>query len=318
MSGRKSRSDRQSRDERKNMKNLKRFGPVFIIIAALLWSFDGLLRRSLYALPPAIVVFWEHLLGALILSPFIIKNLKEIKLLTKKEWLAIAVVSLFSGALGTIFYTAALGKVNYIQFSVVVLLQQLQPIWAISMAALLLKEKISKKFIFWAVLAIIASYFVTFKDLRINLATGSGTVIAALLAISAGMMWGSSTSFSKIVLRKVSYKIATILRFVLAPLFTLPIIFALHQTNTLINLSSVQWTTLLTITLSTGLVALLIYYYGLKHTQVKVSAICELVWPASAIFIDYFYFKQFLSATQIIGVAIVLFSIFKVSAMNKK
>jgi drug/metabolite transporter (DMT)-like permease len=52
---------------------------------------------------------------------------------------------LFSGALGTIFYTAALGKVQYVQFSVVVLLQQLQPIWAILMASFLLKEKIEKK-----------------------------------------------------------------------------------------------------------------------------------------------------------------------------
>jgi len=61
--------------------------------------------------------------------------------MSKKEWLAIALVSLFSGALGTIFYTSALGKVNYIQFSVVVLLQQLQPIWAILAAYFLLKEK---------------------------------------------------------------------------------------------------------------------------------------------------------------------------------
>src|SRR3989344_2972176 len=190
------------------MQKIKRFGPIFIIIAALLWSFDGVLRRGLYSLPPTLVVFWEHVLGFLILLPFTFRYITQIKRLSRKELLAILIVSLFSGALGTIFYTAALGKVNYIQFSVVVLLQQLQPIWAISTAAIVLKEKIRKSFLIWAVLAIVGTYFVTFKDLKINLGSGQ-TLTAALLALTAGLLWGSSTSFSKIILKKVSFQLAT-------------------------------------------------------------------------------------------------------------
>ncbi len=299
------------------MDKVKKIGPLFIIIAALLWSFDGLLRRSLYALPPAVIVFWEHLVGAAILTPFIFKQLTEIKKLTKKEWIAITVVSLFSGALGTIFYTAALGMVKYIQFSVVVLLQQLQPIWAILMAAILLKEKISKKFLIWAGVAIIASYFVTFRDLHINISSGYQTLVAAGLALLAGMMWGSTTSFSKIVLAKVSHQIATFLRFVIAPVFALIIVLGLGQVTSVTQLNAAQWLTLVVIALTTGMVGIIIYYYGLAKTPARVSAICELVWPASAIFIDYFYFKQGLSATQLIGVVAVLFSIYKVSTLKK-
>src|SRR3989338_3211348 len=125
------------------MKKIFTAGWLFIIIAALLWSFDGILRRSLYSLPPAIIVFYEHVLGAVILTPILLKYLKEFKDLKRKEWFSIILVSLFSGALGTIFYTRALGLVQYIQFSVVVLLQQLQPIWAILTAAIILKEKIT-------------------------------------------------------------------------------------------------------------------------------------------------------------------------------
>ncbi len=114
------------------VKKLKQFGPLFIIIAALLWSFDGLLRRGLYTLPPSVIVFYEHLLGAFFLLFIAPKWLSDVKRMSRKEWIAIAVVSLLSGALGTILYTAALGKVQYIQYSVVVLLQQLQPLWAIA------------------------------------------------------------------------------------------------------------------------------------------------------------------------------------------
>ncbi|MCL4365893.1 DMT family transporter, partial [Patescibacteria group bacterium] len=253
------------------MKQLKNFGPFFVIIAALLWSFDGILRRGLFSLPPAVVVFYEHLLGIIVLLFLITKWLPDVKKMTKKEWFAIALVSLFSGALGTIFYTAALGKVNYIQFSVVVLLQQLQPIWAIGAAAILLKEKITKNFIVWAVVALISAYFITFKDLQVNLATGSGTVIAGLLAISAGFLWGSSTAISKFVLNKVSFLTAAALRFFLAPIFALMFIASSNQTSALFALNSDQWISLILITLTTGMVALAIYYYGLKKTPARVT-----------------------------------------------
>lgn len=299
------------------MKKLLKIGPLFIVIAALLWSFDGLLRRSLFTLPPAVIVFWEHVLGALILTPLLIKKRGELSKMTRKEWVALAAVGLFSGALGTIFYTAALGKVQFIQFSVVVLLQQLQPIWAIATAAILLKEKITKGFLKWAALAFVASYFVSFRDLTVNLETGSGTVIAALLALGAGMMWGASTSLSKILLKRISFAVATLLRFWIAPVFAFLFILGFGQQQTLLALNQSQWLTLLAITLSTGMVALLIYYYGLRKTPARVSTICELVWPASAIFIDYFYFKQALSATQMLGVLILLTSIYKVSKLKK-
>lgn len=296
------------------MEKLKTFGPLFVIIAALLWSLDGVLRISLYALPPAVVVFYEHVLGGVILLFLVKKWWSDLKKMTKKEWLAISVVALFSGAVGTIFYTAALGLVNYSQYSVVVLLQQqLQPIWAISTAALLLKEKLNKNFILWAILALIAAYFVTFKDLTVNLATGRGTIMAGVLALSAGLMWGSSTAISKFVLNKVSFWTGTALRFYLAPIFALIYIVAVRQTPMLFSLNIGQWQTLLLITFSTGLVALLFYYYGLKKTPARITTLCELVWPASAVLIDYFYYHKTLSLTQVFGIALLLFSIYKIT-----
>ena len=295
------------------MNKIKSFGPLFVIVAALLWSFDGLLRVSLYSLPPAVIVFYEHLLGAFILLLISFKWFADLKKLSRKEWIAMGVVALFSGALGTIFYTSALQNINYTQYSVVVLLQQLQPIWAIGMAALLLKEKITKKFIGWAALALIAAYFISFKDLNVNFATGSGTVKAALLALGAGVMWGSSTAISKYVLNKVSFLAGTALRFILAPIFALFIILGNNQTSALYTLTTPQWQTLLLITFSTGMVALVFYYYGLKKTPARITTLCELVWPASAILIDYSYFHRTLSATQIFGIVLLGITIYNVT-----
>lgn len=296
---------------------IKNYGPLLIAFAAFLWSLDGLLRVSLYSLPPATIVFWEHVLAAFILAPFMISRQKEIRQLTKKEWIAITLVSLFSGALGTTLYTAALGKVNYIQFSVVPLLQQLQPIWAITTATIILKEKLNKHFLLWAGLAIIASYFVTFKDLTVNFTTGSGTIVAAALALSAGIVWAVSTSFSKIVLKRTSFWTATFLRYSLAPVFAFMFILALGQQNTIWAVTTDQWMKLLAITFSTGGVALLIYYIGLKQTPARVSAIAELTWPVSAVVIDYVHFHNPLSMTQILGAIVLIFAMSRVTKFQK-
>jgi len=296
------------------MKKLALFGPVFVIIAALLWSFDGILRISLYSLPPAVVVFYEHFLGAIILLFLAGKWVGDLKKMTLKEWVAIAVVALFSGALGTILYTAALQHINFTSYSVVVLLQQqLQPIWAIGAAAILLKEKINKNFLLWAALALIGAYFITFKDLHVNLNTGNGTAIAAGMAIAAGFMWGTSTAISKLVLNKVSFLTGVAARFFLAPIFALMFVMGNGQTHALFTITPMQILTLLIITFSTGMLALNFYYFGLKHTPARITTLCELFWPLSAIFIDYFLYHKTLAPTQFFGVALLLIAIYQVT-----
>lgn len=299
------------------MKKLLTIGPLFVIFGAFLWALDGLLRISLYSLPPALIVFYEHLLGFMVLLLLAGKWSSDLKSMTRKEWIAISLVALFSGALGTIFYTTALQNVTYIPYSVVVLLQQqLQPIWTIAAAAIILREKLHKKFLLWAVVALVAIYFVTFKDLRVNFETGSQTIIAALFAIGAGFVWGTSTAISKFVLKKVHFLTATALRFMFAPVFALLFLLLQGQGLTLFTLSESQFVTLLLITFSTGMVALAIYYYGLKRTSARISAICELMFPLTAVFIDYFIFHKTLTVTQILGALVLVIAMYKVTKLN--
>lgn len=299
------------------MKKLLRASSLFIIIAAFLWAIDGLFRVSLYTLPPAVVVFYEHAFGFAVLMLISFKWVKDLKKMTRKEWIAIAIVSLFSGALGTILYTAALQKVQFIPFSVVVLLQQqLQPIWAILAASILLHEKISKKFVLWSLVAFISVYFVTFKDLQVNFQTGSQTILAALFAIGAGFMWGTTTAVSKVVLNKVNFLSATALRFFFAPIFALFFVFGQGQQAAMYPLTMPQIQALLAITFSTGMVALAIYYYGLKKTPAHISAICEMTFPLTAILIDYFYFHKTLAVTQWLGALLLVFAMYKVTKLK--
>ena len=300
-----------------SMRKFLSYGPLLIIIAASLWALDGIIRRSLYSLPSITIVFYEHLFGAVILLPYLIKTFSK-EGLTRKEFFLLLFISMFSGVLGTLWFTTALLKTSFISFSVVYLIQKLQPIFAISAAAIVLKEKITKSYIKWAVLALVAAYFVTFKNGYVNLATGTGTVIAALYALGAAFAWGSSTAFSKLALVKRPSIYVTSLRFVLTSILALGMVFLLGQSKSLASPTFSQLSRFLLIAVSTGMVSVAIYYRGLKKVQANVSTILELVYPLLAVFIDATLYKSFLAPTQYLAGAILLFGIYKISQIQQK
>ena len=293
-------------------------GPILIIIAALLWAFDGLIRQHLYSLSPITIIFFEHLIGFIILSPFVFKYVLKTQL-SKREWWLIVLISVLSGLFGTLWFTTALGKVHFISISVVFLLQKLQPIFAISSARIFLKEKFDKRYIKWALLAIISAYFVTFPNGVVNLQTGEGTIVAALYALGAAFAWGSSTTFSKMLLGKVDFKVSTFYRFLFTILISLPVLllFGSSVGTGFVAPTLSQFGFLLLVALSTGMVALLIYYKGLAKTPVHISTILELTFPFIAILLDFVINHTVLSFSQWIAALVLVFAIYKIAQLRE-
>lgn len=298
------------------MKKIVNAGPFLIILAASLWAVDGMVRRSLYILPPIIIVFFEHFVGSLILAPIVINGFKKERL-NKQEWSAVTGVALFSSLLGTLWFTTALLMTNYISFSVVFLIQKLQPLFAVFFAHIILKEKISKNYCVWATVALISAYFITFPKGIVNFNTGDKTIIAALFALGSAIAWGSSTAFSRFSLLHHNDRFITGLRFWLATFFALIMLFILGEQS---KLASVTWSQLaqfIFIALSTGMVALLIYYKGLKTTPVRTSAILELTFPLLAVLIDITLYKSVINSVQIIAASILLWAMYRISSLHK-
>lgn len=287
-------------------KHIIKYGSAAVVFASFLWALDGLLRRHLYSLPAPVIVFWEHIFGLIVLAPIIAYSWKAYKQLTRKQWYAIAGVSLLSGAVGTILYTAALGRVNFIPFSVVVLLQQLNPIFAIVTASLLLRERLSNRFIGLTALALVGAYMVTFPELSVTLSTGNGTLMAALMAVGAAAAWGSATAFSKYALKDTSFLHITAARFAFAPIFALLFVFASGSTASLGDLTGEQVKYLLFITFSTGLLALAIYYYGLQRIPASRAAVLGLARPLSAVIIGWLFLHEGFTFTQALGTALLI------------
>ncbi len=301
---------------------LKRFsalsyGPALIVVASILWALDGVVRRSLFSLPPITIVFYEHLIGLAILAPFFLPRLKK-EMLTLKEVGLMSFIALLSGVLGTLWFTTALVSVNFIPFSIVFLILYLEPIFAITTAHFLLKEKVTSKFVVWGALALVAAYFATFKGGVVNLATGSGTVTAALYALGATAAWGTCTAFSKKFLQKQSDLVATGVRFGLTTIFALIGVLVMGQTATLSQPTPDQFGRFLFIALSTGMVALWLYYRGLKRTEAKITTMLELVFPILAVMIDAVVYKTLLAPSQYAAAAVMVFAIYNIAKLQKQ
>jgi len=300
------------------LRAIKFYAPLFIIAAAFLWALDGIvLRPALYVLPVSLVVFIEHALAFAIMLPFFIKEFKEVKKLKANDWGAFLWVAVFGGVLGTMFIVKALFYVHHVNLSIVILIQKLQPVFALLLAALILKEKLPKKFWRWAVVAVVATYFVAFADFVPNFNTGDKTVFAALFALGAAFAWGSSTVFSKRALKQVSFRVGTYLRFGLTTLIMFFIVAATSNFSAISEITQKQFLIFITIIFSSGGLAMFLYYYGLKRVKASVSTICELAFPLSAILLEFLIRGNMLTWSQWLGAIVLMYAIYQVSVVKR-
>ena len=290
-------------------------GALSIMGAALLWSLDGVfIRPKFYELPAGVVVFLEHVLGLLVLCPFIYLSWQKIKKLKKKEWAALIWVAVFGGMLGTLFITKAFfaamdGRVT---FATVILLQKLQPIFALILARLILGEKLSRKFYIWALVAIGAAYVLAFGKHGLDLSQVDWLHHAAFFALIAAFAFGSSTVFGKRIVNQLDFKATAGLRFGLTAVLMLIYILISGEIKEICAVSNTQWGYLWLIVFTIGAGAMFIYYFGLRKISASTATIAELFWPLSAVILDYVINKNILNWVEAIAAIILILAFYMV------
>ncbi len=294
------------------MKNTV-IGALAISIAAILWGLDGVvLTPKLFNLDVALVVFLLHAIPFAIMNVFMFKQYRYIKRFDKKDVLYFSLIGLFGGFLGTFAIVKALFLVNFNHLSIVVLLQKLQPVFAIALAAILLKEKIKKDYIVWASIAIFASYFLAFGFHTPDFNATNNIAQASLWAVLAAFSFGSATVFGKKIVSKYPFYTSNFFRFGFTSIITLVIV-SLTGKLVLSSVTQTNWIYFLIIAFTTGSGAIFVYYYGLTRVKAMVATICELFFPVSAVIFDYMINGTILSVVQWISAIIMITAIVHIS-----
>jgi drug/metabolite transporter (DMT)-like permease len=286
------------------------WGAISISTAATLWGLDGVvLTPRLYNLDVSFVVFILHALPFVIMHTFLYKQYRFLKVFTLQDISVLVLIALFGGAIGTISIVKALFLVNFKELSIVVLLQKLQPIFAIALAALILKERLSKYFILWAAIALLGGYFLTFGLDRPNLQTGSNTTLAAMYAMLAAFSFGSSTVFSKMILHRYSFKTATFYRYGITAVVMFIYVLFIGKLGNFAQTTTQNWIIFLVIAFTTGSGAIFLYYHGLNRVKAILAIMCELFFPISTILFDYLVNGNRLTIVQWISAAVMIYAI---------
>ncbi|MCP2259399.1 Threonine/homoserine efflux transporter RhtA [Streptoalloteichus tenebrarius] len=266
--------------------------------SAALWGTDGLLRKPLAdALPAATVVFWEHVIVLVLLLPWLPGALRALRRCSAREWLAVLAIGAGSSAAATALFTAAFRVGDAVTPLV---LQKLQPVFVVLAASALLRERVRAGYLVFAVPALVGAWLLTFPNpFQVRVAAAQ----AALLAVGAAALWAAGTVLGRLVSRSLSPREVTVSRFATG-LPAAAVVVWLQDAPVAVGWGNATGLVLLAVV--PGLLALSLYYLGLRSTPASRATLAELAFPATAALIGVGLLGNHLTATQWLGFALVV------------
>lgn len=262
--------------------------------AAALWGTDALFRRGLaLELPAATVVLYEHLILTIVMLPLLVRL--PWRRLGGGDVVSLVVIGAGASALATGLFTASF---RYGDPTTVLLLQKLQPFVAILGARVVLGERLSPRFGAYFAAAAVSAWLITFPD---PFAVTAGSATAGALAAAAACLWALGTVLGRRMTASLDVAQLTAARFGIglpaAAAFVL-----LGGTGTAsLQVRGSDVVPLLLLSLVPGLLALLLYYRGLRATPASAATLAELAFPLSAIAVNYIAFGTVVTGTQVLG-----------------
>lgn len=288
-------------------------GTFLVILACLFWGMDTLIRYPLVerGINPITIVFYEHVVLTLIFSLGLFPAIKRIGELKLADVFSFLVIGGIGSAIATVAFTQSFQILNP---SLVILLQKFQPVVAIILSAIILKEEIKIQFLIWAAVCLIGGLLISAPDIgRFYdlMRSDLGTVTSdnalhgyALVGVSI-LGWGATTVFGK-RLSMVGFDTKSIMagRFLTGLLVLIPFV---QWNRSMILPQGEDYLRILIMVLISGALAMWLYYKGLQRLSAKTTAIAEMFFPFFAILVNWFFLGKQLTDWQLLGGGILMF-----------
>lgn len=272
-----------------------------VAIAAAFWGTSALMREPLAAqMPAATIVLYEHLLIVLCLLPWLPSALRGFLRASARVKASLVVIGGGSSALAATLFTAAFSVGDPITPPV---LQKLQPVLAMLLAALFLRERITPRFGWFAIPAVVGAWLLTFAD---PFAVSIQSATAALLALGAALLWAGGTVFGRLAGSELQPLQVTSLRFLFGLVAAGLIVAVRGDSPAFTPFTASNVLLLALLALVPGLLSLLVYYRGLRNTPASRATLAELAFPVTAAVVGVAFLGQTLVLSQWLGFGIVV------------
>ena len=287
-------------------------GVLLIFGACILWALDTLFRYPLLfgGVSPWSIVWLEHLILVLFMLYWLVPMWRRHQF-GRSTVFAFIVIGALGSALGTVAFTKAFSLINP---SIVILIQKLQPVVAVSLAAILLREHIDRRFIAWLGICLFGSLLIAWQDLRpaFNTQAWGGRETKDLLlgygcTLFAVVAWGCATVFGK-QLSNRGFSTAELMagRFLIGFAVLTPFMFAFASPAQVATVAVGK--TILIMVLLSGLGGMGLYYLGMKRLPARTCAVAEMFFPVAAVTINWLApsIDATLTPLQLMGAAVLL------------
>ena len=296
------------------MSETRRFavpGIVLVALAASLWGSDAILRRFLAVgeISASVIVMLEHVLLTVVFLPALVKVRPVLSRLGAKDWVSLILIGGGASILATTLFTQAF---SYGDFIAPALLQKLQPVFAILLAAILLGERLMRRYWLFFVGAVAGAWLISFPGQTRALFTGGEVSFAvqeseaALFALGAAALWGMGTVLGRSLTPKIPFAQLTALRFAIGLPIGVLVVLMQGRMSEVTTLAGEQWWAILWLALIPGGAGLLIYYRGLGRTSASAATIGELAFPLMALIYGWFFVGNEIDGVVLTGVAVLI------------
>ncbi len=237
-----------------------------------------------------------------------VNKLEKIK---KSSWKYLVLIGIIGGGLAFwLFFTGlkltTAGRAAF--------LHKTLPVYAVILAFIFLKEKITKRQLIAILIMIFGLVLIEFTNISSEIRIGDTLVIGATI------LWAIENTISKkVMLEKESNWIVTFSRMFFGSLLLFSVIFISGKTDLFLSLNTNQ---ILYITISGALLFLYVFtwYWGLKYINLSKASVILLIAPIISLILGVVWLNEQVFTLQIIGSLLILigaFIVFRVKSERR-
>lgn len=286
---------------------MKKFAPLFVLTAGILWGMIGIFVRKLNDLSfgSLEIVNVRAITTTILLFLFLlIYNRDMLKIRLKDLWCFLG-----TGILSIVFFNYCYFKaITLTSLSVAAVLLYTAPVFVMFISAVLFREKITGIKIISVILTFVGCVLVTgvVGNLSSGNNSGSLSVNGIVVGLMAGLGYALYSIFSRFALERGYHSLTiSFYTFLFAAIGTLP----LSDSNVVINACKNNLKTIFfcfIFGLVSTVIPYILYTLGLKDMENGQASIIASIEPVAATLLGLLVYHEVLKIQNIIGISLVL------------
>lgn len=279
---------------------------IFITLSVIFWGYSFISTKVLLKeLPPISIAFFRQIIATITLIIWLLST-KSFSRITLKHFFVIAVSGFFGIVLYFIFENTGLMYTSASNASMIV---AAVPIFTLLTEVLFYKLKINLKMIMCILLSIVGVYLVITVNGKLDFS--SSMFKGNLLMLGAMAAWVIYTIINKGLSTKYSSLLMTAYQSMLSILIFIP--FIVPEAGSWKKLTILPLLNLIYLGVFCSAFAYFFYNYAVKRIGPTISSAFLNLIPVVSVFFGYLLLDEVIYPIQIMGMAIVLFSVYLLS-----